>query len=115
MTCCTDAQPTNSIVLTQGDDSNALGGSIRFDLNGTEDMTGWHAILQLDRFQWQYNDLTDGGFEWVVSREITAQLEVGLQYAALKVFDANNLCRTVLQNIPVYVNEMVVNNPTVGA
>lgn len=115
MTCCMDNKQTNSIVLTQGDDSNALGGSIVFNLTGTEDMTGWYAILQLDNFQWRYDDLTRGSFEWVVSREITSQLDVGLQYAALKVFDANDLCRTVLQNIPVYVNAQVVNNPTTGA
>lgn len=114
MTCCTDSRPTNSIVLTQGDDSNALGGSIKFNLTSTEDMTGWYAILQLDKFQWQYNDLTNGGFDWVVSREISGQLEVGLQYAAMKVFDADGLCKTVVQNIPVYVNAQVVNNPTVG-
>lgn len=115
MTCCTDTQPTNSIVLTQGDDSNALGGSIRFNLSSTENMTGWYAILQLEHFQWRYNNIASGNFEWVISREITTQLDVGLQYAALKVFDANNLCRTVLQNIPVYVNEMVVNNLATGA
>lgn len=114
MTCCTDTQPTNSIVLTQGDDSNALGGSIRFNLSSTEDMTGWYAILQLDNFQWRYDNISSGSFEWIVSREITSQLEIGLQYAALKVFDANGLCRTVLQKIPVYVNALVVNNPTTG-
>lgn len=111
MTCCTDAQPTKSIVLTQGDDSNALGGSIKFNLTSTEDMTGWYAILQLGVFQWQYNDLTNDGFEWIVSREISSQLEVGLQYAAMKVFDANDLCRTVISDIPVYVNQQTVANP----
>lgn len=115
MTCCTDTQPTTSIILTQGDDSNAFGGVIRFNLTSTEDMTGWYAILQLGVFQWQYNDLTNGGFEWVVSREISSQLDVGLQYAALKIFDGAGLCKTVVQNIPVYVNEQVVNNPAVGA
>lgn len=111
MTCCTDTQPTKSIVLTQGDDSNALGGSIKFNLTSTEDMTGWYAILQLGVFQWQYNDLTNDGFEWIVSREISSQLEVGLQYAAMKVFDANDLCRTVISDIPVYVNQQTVANP----
>lgn len=111
MTCCTDTQPTNSIVLTQGDDSNALGGSIRFNLSSTENMTGWYAILQLGVFQWQYNDLTNGGFEWVVSREISGQLEPGLQYAAMKVFDSNDLCKTVINDIPVYVNQQTVANP----
>lgn len=115
MTCCTDTQPTTSIILTQGDDSNAFGGGIKFNLTSTEDMTGWYAILQLGVFQWQYNNLTNGGFEWVVSREVSSQLEVGLQYAAMKVFDADGLCKTVVQNIPVYVNAQVVNNPTVGA
>ncbi|MBQ2016974.1 MAG: hypothetical protein II208_00405 [Alphaproteobacteria bacterium] len=111
MTCCTDTQPTNSIVLTQGDDSNALGGSINFNLTSTEDMTGWYAILQLENFQWRYNDLTNGGFEWVVSREISSQLEIGLHYAAMKVFDAAGLCKTVINDIPVYVNQQTVANP----
>jgi hypothetical protein len=114
MTCCTDTKQTTSIVLTQGDDSNALGGSIRFNLTSTENLTGWYAILQLANFQWRYDDLTEGGFEWVVSREISSQLEVGLQYAAMKIFGADGLCKTVVQNIPVYVNQQVVANPTTG-
>lgn len=115
MTCCIDSKQTNSIILTQGDDSNALGGSIVFNLTSSENMTGWYAILQLENYQWRYDNISSGSFEWVVSREITSQLEIGLQYAALKVFDANDLCRTVLQKIPVYVNALVVNNPTTGA
>lgn len=111
MTCCTDTQPTNSIMLTQGDDSNALGGSIVFNLTSPEDMTGWYAILQLGNYQWKYNDLADGGFEWVVPREISQQLDAGLQYAAMKIFDSNDLCKTVINDIPVYVNAQTVANP----
>lgn len=111
MTCCTDLQPNQSIVLTQGDDSNALGGSIMFNLSSPEDMTGWYAILQLGNFQWKYENLNDGGFEWIVSREISGQLEAGLQYAAMKIFDSNDLCKTVINDIPVYVNAQTVANP----
>lgn len=111
MTCCMDNKQTNSIILTQGDDSNAMGGSINFNLTSTEDMTGWYAILQLDNFQWRYDDLSSGSFEWVVSREITSQLTPGEYSAAIKVFDGNNLCKTIINNIPVYVNKQTVANP----
>lgn len=115
MTCCTDLQKKESITLTQGDDSNALGGSIVFNLTTETNMTGWYAILQLENFQWRYENLQSGSFEWVIPRDITAQLEVGLHYAGMKIFDGTDLCKTVVQNIPVYVNEQVVNNPAVGA
>lgn len=111
MKCCTDTQPTNSIVLTQGDDSNALGGSIVFNLTSEADMTGWYAILQLRSFQWRYDDLSAGSFEWTVTRDITSQLDEGLQYAAMKVFDADDRCKTIINDIPVYVNIQTVANP----
>lgn len=111
MTCCTDLQPKQSITLTQGDDSNALGGAIVFNMTADMDMTGWYAILQLQNFQWRYDNLQDGGFEWVITREITAQLEPGLHRAGMKIFDSDDLCKTVIDDIPVYVNEQVVANP----
>ena len=110
MTCCTDTLPKKSIELTQGDDSNALGGSIVFNLTTNADMTGWYAILQLGNFQWRYNDI-ENGFDWVIPRDITAQLEAGLQYASMKIFDSQDLCKTVINDIPVYVNAQTVANP----
>ncbi|MBR2771602.1 MAG: hypothetical protein IKD78_06270 [Bacteroidales bacterium] len=75
-------------------------------------MTGWHAIFQLGQFQWEYNDLTGGTLTLTIPRDITAQLPVGEQYGALKIFDANDLARTVIKNIPFFVNPQTVTNPT---
>lgn len=111
MTCCADTQPKTSIELTQGDDSNALGGSIVFNLTSPTSMNRWYAILQLQNFQWQFNNIASGRFEWIIPREITRQLDIGLQYASMKIFDSNNLCKTVINDIPVYVNEQTVANP----
>lgn len=112
MACCENI-PHNSIQLTQGDDSNAMGNFIEIDITSDEDMTGWYAIVQLENFQWRYDDLTAGALEWVIPRDITAQLTIGGHYAAIKVFDSNDLCRTVKKDISVYVNKQVVANPVV--
>lgn len=110
MNCCENLQ-TASIQLTQGDDSNAMGHYIRIKLASSQDLTGWYAIVQLANFQWRYDDLTSGTLEWVVSHNITSQLAVGRQTAAIKIFDAGGTCRTIARNIPVFVNKSVVTNP----
>lgn len=110
MACC-EHIPKESIQLTRGDDSNAMGNFIRIEITSEEDMTGWYAIVQLENFQWRYDDLTAGVLDWTIPRDITAQLDVGAHMAAIKVFDANDLCQTVKRDIPVYVNDMVVVNP----
>lgn len=110
MNCCKKLQK-NSIQLTQGDDSNALGHYIRIKLTSELDLTGWYAIVQLANYQWKYDDLTTGELYWTIPRDITSTLDVGAQSAAIKIFDATGKCRTMARNIPVFVNKMVVNNP----
>lgn len=115
MSCCTQLEQKKSIMLTAGDDSNAFGNTITITITSDLDMTGWKAIVQLDKFQWDFSDLADGPKTWDISREITSQLAAGEYEAAIKVFDATGLCRTVLRGIAVYVNEQVVDNPTTEA
>lgn len=111
MTCCENI-PKSAIQLTQGDDSNALGQNISITIDTEEAMTGWYAIVQLENFQWRYENLTSGTpIEWVIPRDITAQLETGAHTGAIKIFDSSDLCRTVKKDIQVFVNEMVVANP----
>lgn len=110
MTCCCEKIPKESIQLTQGDDSNAMGNYIAVTFTSDEDLTGFYAIVQLENFQWKFTDLTQEN-EWIIPRDISAQLDVGEHMAAIKVFDSNDLCRTEKRNIPVYVNAMVVDNP----
>ena len=110
MACCNNL-PKNSIMLIQGDDSNALGHYIKIKITSELDMSEWYAILQLERFQWKYTDLTSGEIEWVVTRDITAQLSIGEHQASIKIFDQNDRCKTVIQNIQVYVGAQTVANP----
>lgn len=111
MKCCKNI-PTKSIMLVQGDDSNAMGGYIKITLTTEQDLTGWYLILQIANFQWRYDDLTSKELYLVVPREITAQMDIGATTAAIKIFDNNDLCRTVKDNIPVYVGKQAVANPT---
>lgn len=110
MACCENL-PKESIMLTQGDDSNAMGRSIEITIETEEDLTGWSAIVQLEQFQWEFDDLTAGPLEWVITRDITEQLAPGEHLAAIKLFDSNDLCATVKRDIPVFVNTLVVENP----
>lgn len=111
MTCCKNI-PTKSIMLVQGDDSNAMGGYIKITLTTTQDLTGWYLILQIDNFQWRYDDITAKELYLVIPREITSQLNIGSTTAAIKIFDSHDLCRTIKNNIPVYVEKQSVANPT---
>lgn len=110
MACCENL-PKESIMLTQGDDSNAMGRSIEITIETEEDLTGWSAFVQLEQFQWEFDDLTAGPLEWVITRDITEQLAPGEHLAAIKLFDSNDLCATVKRDIPVFVNTLVVENP----
>ena len=110
MTCCKDL-PKESIQLTRGDDSNALGQKIEIQIETEESMTGWYAIVQLENFQWRYENLTTDPIEWIIPRSVTEQLSIGEHSAAIKIFDADDLCKTVKRGIQVFVNEQVVANP----
>lgn len=110
MKCCKDVIPNKSLKLIQGDDSNAFGGYIKLKLKTDQDLTGWYLILQIFNFQWRYNDLTSKEIEIVISRDITAQMPVGTTKGAIKLFDQNDLCRTVA-DVPVYVGKLQVENP----
>ena len=87
-----------------------MGNYIAVTFTSDEDLTGFYAIVQLENFQWKFTDLTQEN-EWIIPRDISAQLDVGEHMAAIKVFDSDDLCRTEKRNIPVYVNAMVVDNP----
>lgn len=110
MKCCKDLIPQKSIILRQGDDSNAFGGYIKLKLKTEQDLTGWYLILQIYQFQWRYDDLTSKEIQIVIPRDITEQMPVGTTTGAIKIFDNNDLCKTVA-DVPVYVGEKQVDNP----
>ena len=98
------------IMIRQGDDTNALGNSITFVLNTEIDLTGFTAVFQVDSVRYEWDDITSKRLELVLTAEQTATLPVGTSYGALKIYDADGLANTIIANIPVYVQPMVVEN-----
>lgn len=110
MQCCKTI-PMESIQLTRGDDSNALGHYIKLVMNTEIDLTGWYAIFQLENFQWRFNELKQKENFLSIPSEISLQLTPGAHYGAIKVYDTFGRCATIVKNIPFFVNEQVVDNP----
>lgn len=100
----------NTIIITVGDDSNALSQDIFINFDTNIDLTGFYAIFELQGLQWRFNDITSKKCELIISREQSSQLKAGCHKAALKVYDNKGLARTVLRDIPVLINSLVVAN-----
>ncbi len=100
----------NMITITVGDDSNALSQDIFIDFDTELDLTGFYAIFELQGLQWRFNDITSKHCELIITREQSAQLKPGTCKAGLKVYDNKGLARTILRDIPVLINSLVVWN-----
>lgn len=100
----------NMIEITVGDDSNALSQDIIINFDTQIDLTGFYAIFELQGIQWRFNDLTSKKCELVITREQSAQMRAGTHKAGLKVFDNTGKCRTIMRDIPVLINSLVVGN-----
>ncbi len=98
------------IIIRQGDDTNALGNSIIFNLTTELDLTGFKAVFQVDELRYEWNDITNKQLYMDFSADDTAKLPVGTSYGALKIYDSNGLATTVISNIPVRVLPLVVEN-----
>lgn len=101
---------TKGFTITQGDDSNALGNTMGFELETDLDLTGYRAIFQIARLQWKFDDITSKELSFVVTKEQSYELMEGVEYGALKIFDADNRPVTIIRDIPVYVKTQVVDN-----
>ncbi len=104
----------DGIVITRGDDSNAFSNRIAITITTDIDLTGYTAIFQIAKEQWIYNDITSKVIEIVVDKERSMRLSEGTHYAALKIYEPSGLCKTMFRDIPVYVREIVVDNPKTG-
>lgn len=102
--------PQDMIVITQGDDSNAIGGSIILELDTDIDLQGWTARFQIGDLIWDFSDITSKTLELTITRAQSAQLPVGDNWGALKIYDASGLAKTVIRNIKVMVRAEVVSN-----
>ena len=87
------------IKLTQGDDSNALGGKIIITLQSETDLVGYTAKFRLGAFLQTFDDITSGELSIVIPAEESAKLPAGLLSGSLKIFDADGFQKTVLRNI----------------
>lgn len=98
------------IIIRQGDDTNALGMAIIFNLNTDLDLTGFKAVFQVNDLRYTWDDITSKRLEMHFTREQTATLPLGTSYGAFKVYDNSDLAVTVLSNIPVRVQPLIVEN-----
>lgn len=101
---------SDGIVITRGDDSNALNNNITITLKTDLDLTGYKAIFQIGPEQWIFDNIESKVLDIVVSKEISLRFHEGTYYGALKLFEPSGLCKTVFRDIPVYVREEVVKN-----
>lgn len=98
------------IIITRGDDSDALGNTIKIHLNTELDLTDFTAVFQIDKLRWEYDDITSKELNIVITREQSMQLEDGVAYGALKIYDATDKAITIIRDVPIYVKTKVVDN-----
>lgn len=102
--------PQDVIIITQGDDSNAIDGNIVLELDTDLDLKGWTARFQIGEQVWDFDDITSKELNLVITKEQSAQMPVGDNWGALKIYDASGLAKTVIRNIKVIVRAEVVSN-----
>ena len=102
---------SDGIVITRGDDSDAFSNVIKITMNTDIDLTGYKAIFQIGREQWVYDDISSKEVSIVIDKERSMKFKEGTYYAAFKLFQPDGLCKTAFRDIPVYVKEIVVDNP----
>lgn len=98
------------IFIRQGDDTNALGNIIAFNLTTEIDLTGFTAVFQVASLRFEWEDITSKHLEMYFTAEQTATLPTGTSYGALKIYDENGLANTIISDIPVYVLPIIVEN-----
>lgn len=105
----------DGIVITRGDDSNAFNNTITITIKTDLDLTGYKGVFQIAKEQWIFDDISEKKIEIVISKDVSMKFREGTYYAALKLYEPSGLCKTVFRNIPVYVQEIVVNNVNFNA
>lgn len=105
-----DCSCQKGIIIRQGDDTNALGNSIVFNITTDIDLTGYTAVFQVNELRYEWADITSKRLEMYFTAEQTATLPTGTSYGALKIYDNNDLAYTVISNIPVRVQPIMVQN-----
>lgn len=102
---------TDGIVITRGDDSDAFNNNITITISTDLDLTDYHAIFQIGKEQWIFDDITSKLLEIVINKEVSMKFPEGTYYGALKLFQPDGKCKTMFRDIPVYVREIAVDNP----
>lgn len=100
----------NTIYLTQGDDSDAMGKKYLLKIESEVDLTGFSAIFQLRHFQQKFNDISKKEVNVVIPSSVSALFPIGPANAAIKVFDTDGKQVTVARDIKFYILPKVVDN-----
>ena len=101
---------TDTIYLTQGDDSNALGKQYLVKINTELNLKGFSAIFQLRHFQQKFTDIGGKELQVIIPASVSSLFPIGPCNAAVKVFDADGLQVTVARDIKFYIMPRVVDN-----
>ena len=103
----------NFITVIKGDDTNFVDDQfIVIYINANIDFTGFKAQFKIGDITIDYDDISSKRINVVLSTEVTSALEVGKQYAELKLIDDEDRIRTVTSVIPIKVIDRVDYSPT---
>ncbi len=100
----------NPIVITQGDDTYALGAEINILLETSLDLTGFQAAFQLGNYYQKFNDISSKKISIKIPRKDTKNLKVGPCTGALKIYDKNGFAKTIVRDIKFLILAEVVKN-----
>jgi len=104
----------NTIYLIQGDDSNFdsnIALSITLTSSTEINLANYKARFQIgDYIIKDYDDISSGLINVVITKTDTMKLPIGTSKAAVKLFDSNNRSSTILKDIKVQVSRGQVDN-----
>ena len=97
------------IIIRQGDDTNALGNLIVFNINTDLNLSGYSAVFQAGEVRYEWSDIQSKRLELILTAEQTESLPTGTTIGGLKIYDNAGRAITVL-DIPVRVQPIIVQN-----
>lgn len=101
------------ITVVKGDDTNFVDDQfIIINFDSEIDFTGFKAKFKIGDITLDYDDISSKKINVILSNEVTSALEVGKQYADLKIIDSQDRTRTVTSVIPIKVIDIVNTSPT---
>lgn len=94
--------------IRQGDSTDFFY-NIHVNINSDSiDLSGWQAYFQVEKYQKQFNDITNG-VDIIIGAEQTRNLQIGRHYAYLKFITPDNKIGTTKALFMLNITDEVVN------